>query len=166
MVVNPANYILLSSKPAGKLASSRLPKGRDAIPLRLHNTCYGWVPERLYCNFNFARRIAFQEVFGLRIFLGGAVEVLIEADSWTTAPIPRLYPGIPFIYTTLYIHHIFTHAVYIIHLHTPCTSYILASAILPKLGLKFNANEIIHLFFLEKKRTTKRIKLSPKVEIW
>ena len=59
--------------------------------------------------------IAFQEVLGLRIFLGGAVEVLIEADSWATAPIPRLYPGIPFIYTTLYIHHTFTHAVYIIH---------------------------------------------------
>ena len=59
--------------------------------------------------------IAFQEVFGLRIFLGGAVEVLIEPDSWATAPIPRLYPGIPFIYTTLDIHHTFTHAVYIIH---------------------------------------------------
>ena len=55
LVVNPANYILLSSKPASKLASGRLPKGRDAIPLRLHNTCYGWVPERLFCNFNFAR---------------------------------------------------------------------------------------------------------------
>ena len=40
---------------SGKLASGRLPKGRDAIPLRLHNTCYGWVPERLFCNFNFAR---------------------------------------------------------------------------------------------------------------
>ena len=74
-----------------------------------------WLSASFAISISPACGIAFQEVLGLRIFLGGAVEVLIEADSWATAPIPRLYPGIPFIYTTLDIHHTFTHAVYVIH---------------------------------------------------
>ena len=117
MMVNPANYILLSSKPASKLARAADCQRGEMQSHSVYTTHV--TAECLSASFAIsispACGIAFQEVLGLRIFLGGAVEVLIEPDSWATAPIPRLYPGIPFIYTTLDIHHTFTHAVYIIH---------------------------------------------------
>ena len=86
---------------------------------------------RCYCIFNFipqAGWITFRGALQYVVHFLAAVsprQVLIELDGPVTAPIPHLYPQSPFIYATLYIHHTFIHAVYIIHfylyiIHSSC----------------------------------------------
>ena len=155
LVVNPANYILLSSKPAGKLASGRLPKGRDAIPLRLHNTCYGWVPERLFCNFNFARlwdrfsRGSRSSYLSWRRGRGfDRTWQLGDSSNPTSLSWDPIY-----IHYAWYTSYIYTRRVH--HTFWPQQFFQDLDLLLMPIRL-----------FIKKKRTTIRIKLSPKVEIW
>ena len=118
-----ANYILLLAEPAGnpQMQSHSAQVYTTNVMSAL----------RCYCIFNFipqAGWITFRGALQYVVHFLAAVsprQVLIELDGPVTAPIPHLYPQSPFIYATLYIHHTFIHAVYIIHfylyiIHSSC----------------------------------------------